>query len=61
MGTQKMLCPGCGAAMNHHAEKLDHLAALRDPEAVDPELGGVVQEIHSCPECGKSASRRSPS
>jgi hypothetical protein len=61
MKVEKMICPDCGVEMNFHAEKLDHMAALSDPEAVDPVLGGVVSEIHSCPECGKPASRRSTS
>lgn len=44
-------CPGCGAEMNFHAEKLDHSRALAEPEAGDPELGGVLVEFHTCPEC----------
>jgi predicted RNA-binding Zn-ribbon protein involved in translation (DUF1610 family) len=61
MAVEKMICPACGAEMNYHAEKLDHLVALRNPDLVEPELGGAVSEIHSCPACGNSASRRSSS
>lgn len=61
MAAPKMICPACGAAMNHHAEKIDHLATLRDAAAIDPDLEGVVQEMYACPSCGKSASRRSAS
>jgi hypothetical protein len=40
--------------MNHHAEKLVVTAA---PD-VDPDLGGYIQELHSCPNCGHLESRR---
>lgn len=53
-----MKCPRCGAEMNMHAEKVDYTAALKDPKAVDPVLGGVVKEFHTCSKCGGSASRR---
>jgi predicted RNA-binding Zn-ribbon protein involved in translation (DUF1610 family) len=56
--TKKMICPDCGIEMNYHAEKLDYAAALTDPEAVDPDLGGVLEEVHTCPRCGKVESRR---
>ena len=61
MAAQKMICPNCGGAMNHHANKIDQIATARDQGAIDLELGGVVKEIHSCPKCGESASRRSTS
>jgi ribosomal protein S27AE len=53
-----MKCPDCGADMNQHAEKIDYSVALRDPKAVDPVLGGVVEEFHTCPKCGAGATRR---
>ena len=28
-----MICPVCGVAMNHHADKIDYNAALEDPTA----------------------------
>jgi len=54
----KIKCPACGTAMNLHAEKIDYAAALGDPGAIDPLLGGVIEEFHTCPKCGTSASRR---
>lgn len=56
--TNKMVCPTCKVAMNHHAEKLDYTAALAEPRAVDPELGAILTEAHVCPKCGKTANRR---
>jgi ribosomal protein S27AE len=55
--TQKMKCPGCGGEMNHHADKIDYPGGVEYPESVDPVLGGVIEEFHSCPRCGSSASR----
>jgi len=46
----RVRCPGCGAEMNCHAEKLDPQRAADDP-AADPALDGVVLEIHTCPVC----------
>jgi hypothetical protein len=54
----KMICPDCGVEMNHHAEKLDLTAVLDEPGAVDPELGGILEEVHTCPVCGKTLTRR---
>ena len=53
---EPMLCPSCGAKMNHHAEKL--LLPTGPADVVDPVLGGVVEEVHACPACGAMASRR---
>lgn len=45
--------------MNRHAEKPEY---TDDPAAMtDPALGIAVVEVHTCPECGESASRRAPS
>jgi ribosomal protein S27AE len=57
--SKKMKCPDCGVDMNFHAEKLDYTAALTEPDAVDPDLGGVLEEVHTCPRCGKAGVRRS--
>jgi rubrerythrin len=54
----KMICPVCGAQMNQHAEKIDYTAALDDPEAVDKDLGGVLEEVYGCPVCGHTQVRR---
>ena len=58
MASKKMICPECGVEMNHHAEKIDYTADMTDESAVDSDLGGVLQEVHSCPECGKTHLRR---
>jgi predicted RNA-binding Zn-ribbon protein involved in translation (DUF1610 family) len=55
---KKMKCPGCGADMNHHAEKIDYTASLSEPDAIDPQFGGVLEEVHTCPECGDVEVRR---
>lgn len=52
----KMTCPDCGVEMNHHANKLDYSSAPDEPAAMDE--GGVVQEAHTCPECGQTALRQ---
>jgi len=53
-----MICPECGVAMNHHAEKLVYPLDPHDVLAADPALGGIVDELHTCPGCGSGASRR---
>ncbi|MDQ3908619.1 MAG: hypothetical protein M3268_09795 [Acidobacteriota bacterium] len=52
-----MKCPECGAQMNHHADKVDYNAALDEPELIDPDFGGVLEEAHTCPACGRDAVR----
>jgi hypothetical protein len=41
-----MICE-CGAVMNHHALKIDY-----------SDEAGTVQEVRTCPECGRSELRR---
>ena len=55
--SSKMICPKCGAEMNHHAEKVDYGAALDDPTALDSDFGGTLQEVHTCPGCGNIEMR----
>ncbi len=57
--TNKMICPECEVEMNHHATKIDYSASLDNPAAIDPVFGGVLQEVHACPECGKNELRES--
>ena len=41
--TNAMMCPQCGQRDEAiHAEKIDYMAALTDPDATDLDLGGVV-------------------
>jgi ribosomal protein S27AE len=51
----KMVCPKCGSVMNFHGEKV----MLSSPEesGYNRALGGVLQEFHSCPNCGAGTSR----
>ena len=43
-----MICTKCGAAMNHHALKVDYSHDDSSDAAV---FGGAVQEVHTCPHC----------
>jgi uncharacterized protein with PIN domain len=52
MAREAMICPMCRVEMNHHADKLVYADG-----AVDSTLGGVVEEFHSCPKCGRTESR----
>jgi C4-type Zn-finger protein len=47
----KLRCPMCGAEMNFHAEKVDLGNTFEEVAEVDPELGGVLVEIHTCARC----------
>lgn len=55
---EKMKCPDCGLEMNHHADKIDYSATLEDGATVDPAFGGLVEEAHTCPACGRTHLRR---
>lgn len=55
---EKMLCPACGVEMNHHADKIDYSAVLDDVQGIDPSFGGVLEEAHTCPGCGRTHMRR---
>ena len=54
---QKMICPECGLAMNQHAEKLVYPSTPEEARRVDAALGGLVEETHTCPGCGKAEAR----
>jgi ribosomal protein S27AE len=51
---EPMVCTPCGATMNHHADKL----VDEEAKKMDPKLGGIVEEYHTCPKCGSTGSRR---
>ncbi|MBD0369998.1 MAG: hypothetical protein ICV60_04135 [Pyrinomonadaceae bacterium] len=55
---EKMICPDCGVEMNHHADKVDYSAEPEDGAPVDPAFGGIVEEAHTCPSCGRTHTRR---
>ncbi len=52
----KMICPRCKVEMNHHCDKIVYNASA-DEGGTDPGLGGIIEEFHTCPECGGGASR----
>lgn len=52
--TDKMRCPDCGAEMNHHADKLVRGEASEDAGGTD---GDSILEAHTCPGCGRYATR----
>jgi len=54
--TDKMNCPDCGAEMNHHADKLIYGDASDDADGPDAD-GERILEAHTCPGCGRSATR----
>jgi predicted RNA-binding Zn-ribbon protein involved in translation (DUF1610 family) len=54
----RLHCPKCGAEMNHHADKIDYSAGRAEPQADDLGMGGVLQEVHTCPNCGNVELRR---
>jgi len=55
--TDKMICPSCRVEMNHHSDKLVYTTDPQDAGLADPSLGGFIEELHTCPECGGGASR----
>lgn len=54
---QRMSCPACGAEMNPHAEKLVAPRTASEAAQTDPAMGGLVEEVHQCPACGRVESR----
>jgi predicted RNA-binding Zn-ribbon protein involved in translation (DUF1610 family) len=52
-----MMCTSCGIPMNHHAEKLVEPTSAAEAKKLDPILGGLIEEVHTCPGCGRVASR----
>lgn len=48
----KLRCPGCGAEMNRHAEKIDTGRGSEEGAAGETDLGGILVEFHTCPVCG---------
>jgi ribosomal protein S27AE len=54
----KMVCTRCQVEMNRHAEKLVDATSPEEAARMDPVLGGIIEEVHACPECGHGGSRR---
>ena len=57
--TNKMICQECGIEMNYHAEKIDYSVSPDELKEMDADFGGALEEVHSCPSCGKTEKRRS--
>jgi predicted RNA-binding Zn-ribbon protein involved in translation (DUF1610 family) len=57
MATRGMRCPACGHEMNHHADKVDYTAVLDHPTTADAVFGGVLEEVFTCPNCGRIEMR----
>lgn len=57
MKKEKIKCTDCGVDMNHHAEKINYGSTLDDSVNIDYMFGGTVEEVHTCPECGKTETR----
>ncbi len=55
--TDKMICPNWRVEMNHRCDKLVYTTDPRHGEQTDPNLGGFIEEFHTCPNCGPGASR----
>jgi hypothetical protein len=52
--SEPMICPACGAEMNFHAEKLVY---SETDLSAQPAMGGRIEEVHTCPGCGRTESR----
>ncbi|MGH7231168.1 MAG: hypothetical protein ACREJU_07390 [Nitrospiraceae bacterium] len=44
--------------MNRHAEKLDLVALVNEPRAVEADLDGILHDVYGCPNCGNIEMRR---
>ena len=55
--SDNMICPRCGIEMNHHCDKLVYATDPQQTSAIDPNLGGFIEEFHTCSKCGGGASR----
>lgn len=51
---EEMVCPACGAEMNFHAEKLVY---FETGGAAHVAMAERIDEVHTCPECGRTESR----
>ena len=56
--TEKMICPRCGAGMNHHSDKMGYFNDPQEAVPFDSTVRGHIEEFHACPNCGAGASRR---
>lgn len=52
---EPVICPHCGATMNHHATKIDY--SVEEPGAYEA-FDGTLEEVHTCPRCTRIELRR---
>lgn len=55
---KKMICKECGDKMNHHADKLVDPVSAQEAARMDAAMGGIIEEMHYCVQCGTGDSRR---
>jgi predicted RNA-binding Zn-ribbon protein involved in translation (DUF1610 family) len=55
--TPTMICPKCGAEMNHQATRLVEPRTREEAEA-SLTIGGILVAVFACPRCGWIDSRR---
>lgn len=58
MAKEPLICPKCGGAMNHHADKVVYSVAPLETRGTQSAFDGVVEETHTCPACGAIETRR---
>jgi len=56
LAVQKMICPSCGVAMNHHCDKVIYLSQESDGGRPFDTMERI-DEIYACPNCGGMGSR----
>ena len=56
--SERLACPDCGVEMNLHAEKVNYAPADGERAPLEDDLGGLVEEFHTCPACGRTHARR---
>lgn len=54
---QTVICDNCRIPMNRHAKKVVDPRTADEASRMNPALGGVVETVYSCPECGEMTSR----
>lgn len=54
----RVKCPECGIDLNPHAEKLVEPQNGEEAARMDAALGGVIEQVHTCPACGCVESKR---
>jgi hypothetical protein len=58
--SDQMICANCRMEMNHHCDKLVYVPDSQTAR-MDENLGGFLEEFHTCPKCGGVASRHANS